>query len=144
MKYIKLGTRTIFLLMLFSCLSEVKKDKQDKIDSKSVLKRISSIDKRIDAVLVESGGGATVANGHKVYIVIHGKDIADSDTPIFIADYTRGIDIKWTANNLLSIEYAKARIFSFTNFWHAEQLDDWAYIVEIKLENISAEGRALR
>ena len=141
MKNLKLGIIAIFLLILFSCSGEAKNDGSN---DRKVVKRISSAEKKIDAVLVEVYGGATVANSHRVYIVLHGNEILSSDYAIFIADYTIGTDIEFSPNNILSIKYDKARIFSFTNFWHSEKLDDWKYIVEVKLVNTSSDGKALK
>ena len=144
MKNLNLTLIAMFLLILFSCSNEAKNSEPDESDCKKIIKRINSPDKIVDVVLVEVNGGTTVADSHRVYIVIHNREIAASDTPIFIADYISDIDIEWTTDNLASIKYNKARIFSFTNFWQSEKLDDWKYIVEVKLVNTSEDGKALK
>jgi hypothetical protein len=109
------------------------------------IKRISSPDNKVDAVLVESGGGATVANGHEVFLVLPGKKITDipSDYSCFTADHTRKPDIEWTQNKRLLISYDKARIFRFTNFWHSDSLDNWNYIIELKLKPNDSTGQLI-
>jgi len=107
------------------------------------VKRIVSPDNKVDAVLVETFGGATVANGYKIFVVLPGRKIADEESHYsrFTADHTRNLDIKWTQEKRLLISYDKARIFQFTNFWHSDSLDKWDYIVELTLKSNKANGQ---
>ncbi|WP_146202873.1 hypothetical protein [Pedobacter paludis] len=132
MMTIRLIAMFLVLLLLGSCNNNVLD-----LDHSKILKIISSPDKKIDAVLIATTGGATVADGNKVYILLSGKKITEHDHPILVADYTRNLDIIWRANKRLNIKYDDARIFQFTNFWKSEELDNWNYIVEIDLENNS-------
>lgn len=103
------------------------------------LKRVLSPDKRVEAVLIEAEGDATVANSVDVFIVLPRTKVTERDLSrsLFTADHYREIDIQWRRTQLLRISYEKARIFRFTNFWHSEVIDNWNYIVEISLSPAS-------
>jgi hypothetical protein len=107
------------------------------------LKRIISSDKKVEAVLVETNGGATSSLDNLVFIVIPGKKITQADTKysVFNADHYQNVDIKWEKNNELLISYSKARIFNYTNFWQTQEIDNWNYVVEIKLHCLSPDGQ---
>ncbi|MEP6683908.1 MAG: hypothetical protein ABJA35_11635 [Parafilimonas sp.] len=115
----------------------------DKGTSLTELKRISSFDKKVEAVLIETNGGATSSFGNAVFLVVPGKKITQDDLKyaIFNADHYQKIDIKWQANKQLLISYNKARIFNYTNFWQSGEIDNWNYVVEITLKCLSSNGQ---
>jgi len=39
----------------------------------------------------------------------------------------------WLQPKLLEISYDKARIFQFSNFWSSSEVEDFSYVIEIKL-----------
>lgn len=132
------------LLILYSCLLAILigcfyPEKEDKFSFKEI-KRISSPDSRVEAVLVEFSGGATVGNSAVVYLLEKGEPIKESTGSLFTSDHFYGVDIEWKANKNLVIKYEKARIFKFSNFWNPS-LDSWDYIVEITLQCLSPDGQ---
>ena len=132
----------IALLMLFSCESNSNKKEQTESTLKEI-KRIPSTDKRVDALLMEDEGNATVANFIQVYIVLPGAKITEDDRrySLFKADHFSGVNIKWEKKQNLVIEYEKARIFNFCNFWQDAGLDNWNYNVELTLHCTSPDGQ---
>lgn len=128
------------ILITFSSCSDGDVNASEET-SLTEIKRIKSRDKKVEAVLVETNGGATVATGNLVYIVLPGQKASIDVSAIFKADYCAALDIKWKDNQQLLIIYDKARIFEFTNFWQSESVDDWNYVVEVTLENTSTDGQ---
>jgi hypothetical protein len=96
------------------------------------LVRIKSPDSVVEAVLIQGDGEATVSSPYKIFIVPSGEKPKAEDE-VFRADHTRGLHISWAKNNLLKVEFDKARIFRFTKFWQSRKVRDFEYIVEIKI-----------
>ena len=142
MIYMRLLLIISALFMLFSCESNSNKNKQTESTLKEI-KRIPSPDKRVDAVQIEDEGNATVANFIQVFIVLPGVKITEDDRrySLFKADHFSGVNIKWEKQQNLVIEYEKARIFNFCNFWQDAGLDNWNYIVELTLDCTSPDGQ---
>ena len=130
-----------YLFMLFSCQSDPKRNKET--TSLREIKRIPSPDKSVDALLIEDEGNATVANFIQVYIVLPGVKITEDDRryTLFKADHFSDVNIKWEKQQNLVIEYEKARIFDFCNFWQDASLDHWNYNVELTLHCTSPDGQ---
>lgn len=80
--------------------------------------RISSPDGSFQALIIEKRTGATVSTPTEVYVVLPGKSAGKS--AVFVADKVEGATVRWIAPRVLEIGYARARIFSFTNFWDAD------------------------
>ncbi len=123
-------------IFFISCYNPTKSD----ILSFKEIKRISSPDLRVEAVLVEANGGATVSTINKIYLLEKGAKIDLNTEPVFLSDHQIGVDIAWKENKNLFINYEKARIFKFTNFWNPS-LDNWNYVVEISLHCLSSKGQ---
>jgi len=66
--------------------------------------RVKSPDAEVDAVLMKSDGGATTS-----------------------------VRITWIENKILEIDCKSARIFRFSNFWQSKEVQDYRYIVEIRI-----------
>ena len=135
----KLTTSFLFLIIIFKMFSCSGNEFNIAGGSKEMkeIKRVSSPDKKVEAVLVETNGGATVANGNSIFLVLPGRKVTSIDTQysLFNADHTYKIDLHWLQDKRLLITYDKARIFHFTNFWHSGSLDNWNYIVELSLKS---------
>jgi hypothetical protein len=97
------------------------------------IKRISSPDNEVDAVWVQTNGGATTAYGYCLYIVPKGQQFNRALNPRFRANHMVLEDIKWIQPKILEIKYSKAHIFDFINFWSSRDVHDFDYIVEIQL-----------
>jgi hypothetical protein len=98
--------------------------------------RRPSPDGKVEALLVERETGATVATPMLLYIVKAG-DTAPTGEPVLLGDNFEDLSIKWVEAKLLSVTYRKGRIFKFTNFWESSAVDNWSYVVEIRLDPIN-------
>jgi len=135
--------RYLAIVIIFATLFSCNNIHKNSVDLPKELKRVSSPDKKVDAVLVETNGGATTPFGNAVFLVLPRKKINQDDLKyaIFNADHYQNIDIKWEANKQLLISYNKARIFTYTNFWQTDEIENWNYVVEIKLQCSSTNGQ---
>ena len=95
--------------------------------------RIRSPDGLVEAILTKGDFGATVDYVYKLYIVPTGAAIVP-DQPILVADHVAGPSIVWEMPKFLTFSYSGARIFSFTNFWQSKDVQNFAYVVEIRLK----------
>jgi hypothetical protein len=94
--------------------------------------RISSPDRRVDAVWVKVDGGATVDFSYNLFIVPFGGR-PKNGTQVLVADRIKNLSVKWREPKRLEVIYDAARIFNFFNFWHDRDLDNYGYVVEIRL-----------
>jgi hypothetical protein len=99
------------------------------------ISRITSPDSVVDAVLIERGVGATVATPSEIYIVPKGGKVTGE--PLLRGDHMDKLTLIWKQSRLLEVSYAKGRIFSFRNFWESADVQNWTYIVELKLTKVS-------
>lgn len=77
-------------------------------------------------------GGATVDFSYNLFVVpVGGKP--KNGTQILVADRVKNLTVKWREPKRLEVIYDAARIFNFFNFWHDRDLDNYGYIVEIRL-----------
>ncbi len=96
------------------------------------ISRVKSPDSFVDAVLVQSNCGATTPYGYLLCIVPTGGKYK-KDEYLLNADHVDGLEIHWRQPKLLEIRYREARIFHFSNFWHTREVQDFAYVVELRL-----------
>ncbi|MHC4394794.1 MAG: hypothetical protein ACYS1A_03995 [Planctomycetota bacterium] len=102
------------------------------IERQEVL-RLKSPDGRVDAVVINADAGATTSVASLLYILPTEATVNDEkDEAIFIADHINGLNIVWSANKLLEIQYEKARIFQFCNHELPFGDKDVGYVVEIR------------
>ena len=79
--------------------------------SRDIVARTTSPDGALDAVLVETNGGATTSFGYEILIADKGKD---RGTPVaFLDGATRnqqawGVDVRWIDDTHIDISYLKA------------------------------------
>jgi hypothetical protein len=101
--------------------------------------RVKSPDGVVDAVLVRGNGGATTSFTYSVFLVPAGTSfnetapVFEPDFAKFLADHQVGLELVWRRPKFLEIRFAKARIFRFSNFWHSREVQDYRYIVELRL-----------
>ena len=115
----------IFSILFFAC--NIAGDSEF-----TELERIPSPDNMVEAVLVSSDAGATTSIGYHLFVVPTGQNI-ESGYENLIADHVSEFKIFWCKNRLLEIHYKNARIFKFSNFWQTKNLENWSYVVELKL-----------
>lgn len=96
------------------------------------IERQVSPDKLVDAVLVEPQTHATVAIQTELFLVASGKDWRGA-RPILSGDKFEGLRVNWERPHFLAIRYKKGRIFSFANFWHSKDVQNFKYEVELRL-----------
>jgi hypothetical protein len=101
--------------------------------------RVKAPDGVVDAVLVRGNGGATTSFSYSVFLV-PSATIFDERAPLFeperalfVADHQKGLELVWRKPRFLEIRFAKARIFRFSNFWHSREVQNYQYVVELRL-----------
>jgi hypothetical protein len=103
------------------------------------IERVKSADGVVDAVIVRGGGGATTGFNFSVFLVPGGTKFDEKaswferDRALFSADYHEGLQLVWRKPKFLEIRFAKARIFQFSNFWHSKEVQNYSYVVELRL-----------
>ena len=103
------------------------------------VRRSRSPDGVVEAVLVRGNTGATDPYSYSVFLVPSGTAFApkssrfDIDRALFTADYEAALEVSWRAPKFLEIRYAKARIHRFTNFWQSQEVQNYGYVVELRL-----------
>ncbi len=114
----------VFSSLVWSCKNI------DPCQQKEILRK-TSLDKLVDYVVIEKDCGATTSVSDLVYIVPVGKSVEEF-SPVFRADHTEGLEVRWIAPKQMTIAYKKARIFSYTNFWHSRHVNNFNYEVFIQ------------
>jgi hypothetical protein len=100
-------------------------------DSEELL-RVTSPDSKVDAVLIRTGGPTTVGFSFKLFVVPRGVHPSKSGE-LLLADRVKNLTAVWQSPKRLELRYDEARIYSFSNFWHSKDIDDFKYIVELRL-----------
>ena len=86
--------------------------------SRDEVVRVASPDGRVEAVLVETNGGATTSFGYEVHVVEKGRPAGDRVAWLYGAGRNAqayGANLKWTGENELVIEYIKVSLRSGVN-----------------------------
>jgi len=96
------------------------------------ISRFTSPDSKVDAVLMQTNGGATTSYGYFLHIVPKGKSTKKGDE-IFRADRVEGLIFKWIKVKRLEIKFKKAQILHFENSWCSEEVNNFNYRVDIDL-----------
>jgi DNA/RNA-binding domain of Phe-tRNA-synthetase-like protein len=105
------------------------------------VERVKSPDGKVEAVLVKKDCGATTSESFNVFIVGSGNKTEEKDL-IFKADHVDGFSLTWRDSKFLEIKYKQARIFHFMNFWQSKDVDNFAYVVEVR-ETLLSQSHAL-
>jgi hypothetical protein len=114
------------LLLLFAiALAACSTDSEE-------LWRITSSDSKVDAVLIRTGGPATVGFSYKLFIAPRGAK-PDKRGELLLADRVKNLTAVWQKPRKLELHYDEAWIYSFSNFWHSKDVDDFKYVVELQL-----------
>jgi hypothetical protein len=97
--------------------------------------RSKSPDRRVEVVHVRGNCGATTSYSENIFIVPIGDKTPKSKdgNQAFLADHVDGLNLVWREPRVLEIHYKEARIFNFTNFWHSKKVQNFSYVVEIRL-----------
>lgn len=126
MKWTRLPVASIAALALLNSACDFLEPVTEEIG------RWRSPDGRVDAVLTKGSGNATTAFVHRLFVVPAGHPTEDQE-PRLLGDHLEGIAIIWRRARFLDVSFSEGRIFEYQNFWQSPEVDDWAYIVEIRL-----------
>jgi hypothetical protein len=102
--------------------------------SREEILRVESPDSVVEAVLVRTNAGATTAYGYFLYIVPKGKPVSEK-TEVLRADHAEDMAILWGAPKELHVFPKEARIFHFRNVWISKEVNNFEYVVHLKLIN---------
>jgi hypothetical protein len=107
------------------------------------VKRIKSPDPAVEAVLMTGDGGATTSTEYYLYLVPAGQSVnpekAGENRPCFRAYHVKDLNVVWKSPKLLEIQYGEAVIDQFHNLWQHREVQDFRYVVEVRLAPTSAE-----
>lgn len=104
------------------------------IDDFQEVARQTSPDSVVDAVLFKAGGGgATSGFSYSLFVVEKGASFKKSDDLLFQGDHIKNLRLEWKNDKILEIHYDEARIFQFKNFWFSKDVQNFQYVVEIRL-----------
>lgn len=104
------------------------------------IERLRSPDGKVDAVLVERNGGATTSMAYIIYIVPKGHSVSDK-TRIALMDHVHNDrqkdlpGLSWDGDRQLVISFDKAQLLAFTNSMSWRGLDNFGYVVEVRLKH---------
>src|SRR5690349_14705648 len=76
--------------------------------SRDEVERVPSPDGRVEAVLIETNGGATTSFGYEVHVVAKGRPPSEQVAWLYRAgrnETAYGANLKWTDDHELVIEY---------------------------------------
>ena len=123
---------SVILLLIFKPYIE-KLMLRDSISQKEIL-RLRSIDRKVDAVLLEVNGGATTPFLYSIYLLPANEqaDYHGKKKPVFQASKLLEPNIYWAKNKLLMIEYKQALIHSYCNTKRPLAPEEIDYVVEIR------------
>lgn len=110
-------------LFFISCGSSLEREE---------IVRIKSPDSIVDAILVKTDAGATTSCGYMLYIAPTGNK-PKIGNELLKADNLVNFTLNWKRPRFLEIRYEKGRILYFTNFWHSKEVQNFEYIVELRL-----------
>ena len=80
--------------------------------SRDEVAQVASPDGRVEAVLIETNGGATTSFGYEVHVVPKGRPASDQVAGLYGAgrnENAYGANLKWADDHELVIEYLAAR-----------------------------------
>ena len=97
-----------------------------------IISKASDENNKAEFIHVRRNCGATTGYSHHVYIIPVSESYENHE-PILVADKANNLSLSWREGPELVISYDNARIFSFTNFWRSKKLNNYKYIVKVKL-----------
>lgn len=95
--------------------------------------RVGSPDSIVDAVMTRRNPHGTVSYVFEIFIAARGSQ-PDSTGLVLRADKLEDVRLVWRQPRFLEVHYKSGRIFQFINFWQSRYVQNFAYIVEIRLK----------
>lgn len=123
--------RTMQYLVMIALITILSSCSLSSPCNQTEVERVKSTDGKVQAVLIKSDCGATTSVVYSVYMVGAGKKAEEKDL-LFKADHIEGFSLFWREPKFLEIKYKQARIFQFMNFWQSKDVDNFAYVVEVR------------
>ena len=83
--------------------------------------RVAQPQANVDAVLVETNGGATTSFGYEVFVLPHGQVPERSGNPVAYLygagrnEHAYGVNLRWDSSDTLAVEYLDARHVNWVN-----------------------------
>jgi hypothetical protein len=119
------GLQALGLVVLITACGSLADDEEE-------ITRVASPDRLVDAVLVQVGGGATVGFSYNVHVVPSGQSWQRGHQ-VLTADRYENLQLAWRDVRQLELCFDSARVFHFTNFWHSRDVQNFGYVVNIRL-----------
>ena len=57
----------------------------------------------------------------------------EHERALLSADHQKDLQLVWSKPKVLEIRYENARVFKFSNFWHSQEVQNFEYVVELRL-----------
>jgi hypothetical protein len=99
--------------------------------------RITSPDGLVDAIVMYRDSGVATSGSYLLYILTRGGVVEEesekSNKPVFVGEKVEQLKFSWIKDKDLQIDCKKARIWKFSNFWFSKDVQDYNYIVEIRI-----------
>lgn len=101
--------------------------------------RVASPDGRVEAVVLRTNAGATTSYGYQVHLVPAGTAPEEKAELLRADGISPGeLRVDWAGPRMLRISLGDARIFHYKNFWMSADLDEYEYVVKVRLEQAYA------
>jgi len=97
------------------------------------MQRVTSPDKKVDAVIIDEDCGATISLIRNVYIVPSGDQIKD-EYLVLRATHTDYLKVEWMESKYLIISYKKATLHITKDTWFSNDIDGESYEIKISRE----------
>lgn len=124
---------------VFACLVLSMSIASCGLSTREVISTFPSPDGKVEAIWCRNGGGGIVGDiTYTLLIAPAGKE-PNWDDVLLMADDLDSLQINWGFGRVLEISYEQARIHHFTNFWQSRDVENFAYVVELRLNPLNAQ-----
>lgn len=87
----------------------------------------------LELVIKKRDCGATTSEVRKIYVVEKDQKLSFFDRPLLLVERFQDLQIVWNNENNISVNYSKAKIHEFKNFWRIFRNGNIIYEVELVL-----------
>lgn len=126
------------LLLIGYFVFRPPKSEHSKTRKLTVHCRVVSPDSLVDAVSIFYSDVWPDETFEDVYLVPHGSQDIDTDPPVFRAERTAPVKLRWKGDGLLEIGVDRAQIEIFKNYWWWTRPQGSSYVVELQLERLDS------
>jgi len=106
------GTAMVLLVLMFRDFGEWSFDE---------VARVGDPQANVDAILVETNGGATTSFGYEVFLLARGHAAERSGHPVATfygavrSEHAYGVNLRWVSSDTLAVEYLDAQHVNWLN-----------------------------